>query len=293
MVAYRCGHTMTKNLFAFVTYGCLEFTKLAVQSIRDTVTNEYDLFAIRGKPGDEETREWLLSEKIPHIVHNKNMGFPASLNDIYDYAWKFFNYDNLILLGNDVILYKYAGDSLINFANSTDYEIVSALQYDVRDLIKDYPETEKYFKGEKLIIEDFSGKPWEKFTNYSEEIEVADMQLYDIQNLCLYKKSVFDKVGYTDVNYYPGGYFGDNDYAKRMEMAGVKGCTLANARFFHFWSRVFKQGSGGSTDHFFDNNKAYYKSKFGGYVGEEKRKPPIKIDNRDNEEYVINLWRKR
>jgi GT2 family glycosyltransferase len=283
---------LTKNLFAFVTFGGLEFTKLAVQSIRETVANPYDLFAVVGKPEDNETREWLLSERIPHTIHNKNMGFSYSINDIFDYAWKFFSYDNLILLGNDIILYPYSGDSLINFANSTNYEIVSAKQYDVRDLIKDYPETSQYFQGEKLIIEDFSGKPWERFTDYSKEVEIADMQLFDIQNFCLYKKSVFDKVGYTDVNYYPA-YFTDNDYAKRMDMAGVKGCTLTNARFFHFWSRVFKQGSGGSTDHFFDNNLLYYKSKWGGVVGKENRKAPIKIDSRDNEEYVINLWRKR
>ena len=276
-----------------VTFGGLEFSKLAVQSIRETVANPYDLFAIVGKPGDNETRDWLMSERIPHYgIMDRNMGFPSSINDIFDYAWKEKDYDNLILLGNDVILYNYAGDSLINFANSTDYEIISAFQYEVRTLIEDYPETNQYFEGEKLIINDFSGKPWEKFTDYSKEVQIADMQLYDIQNLCLYKKGVFDKVGYTDVNYYPA-YFVDNDYAKRMDMAGVKGCTLTNARFFHFWSRVFKQGSGGSTDHYFDNNLLYYKSKWGGTVGHEKRKAPIKIDSRDGEEETIALWRKR
>ena len=70
-------------------------------------------------------------------------------------------------------------------------------------LIKAKEETSQYFEGEKLIIIDFSGKPWEKFTDYSKEVQVADMQLYDIQNLCLYKKSVFDKVGYADINYFP------------------------------------------------------------------------------------------
>ncbi len=530
---------MTKNLFAFVTFGLTQFSKLAAQSIRETVANPYDLFAIVGKPGDNETIEWLISERIPHKIHNENMGFSYGLNDIFDYAWKENNYDNLVLLGNDVILYRYAGDSLINFANSTDYEIISAKQYDVRDLIKDYPETSQYFEGEKLIITDFSGKPWEKFTDYSKEVQIADMQLYDIQNLCLYKKSVFDKVGYTDINFYPcldpntkiltsklnwvtikdieigdelvgvdefpdkiagsrkyrisvvegktikkadcvrinfsdgrsvicsdnhrwlvkapisegfhwkesknlkigermcsplkpwkfdntydcgwmagmydgegcihkrkdgwslafyqkkgkvldkfndlllemevpfctydrqsssascieirnksavlevlgrlrpqrlldklvidgmnvraknyssititnvesigerdvidiqtstktfiaegfvthNCYFVDNDYAMRMNLADIRGCTLTNARFFHFWSRVFKQGTGGSTDRYFDLNKLYYKSKWGGTVGNERRIPKdINIRSRDEEEEIINLWRKR
>ena len=42
---------MSKNLFAFVTFGLPEFTKLAVESIRETVKNDYDIFAILGKPG--------------------------------------------------------------------------------------------------------------------------------------------------------------------------------------------------------------------------------------------------
>ena len=57
------------------------------------------------------------------------------------------------------------------------------------------------------------------------------------------KRDIFDRIGYTDVNFYPA-YFVDNDYAKRIQLAEIKCCTLQNARFFHFWSRVFKQGSG-------------------------------------------------
>ena len=280
------------NLFSCASFGGLEFTKLAINGIRKTTKSDFDLLCVVGKPEDWDTIDWLESENIFYIAHKENMGFPYSINDVFDFAWKTNNYRNLILYGNDTIPYEFCTDSLINFANSTDYEIISAFQYEVRTLIEDYPETSQYFEGEKLIITDFSGKPWEKFIDYSKEIQVADMQLYDIQNLCLYKKSVFDNVGYADVNYYPA-YFVDNDYAKRMDMAGVKGCTLTNARFFHFWSRVFKQGSGGSTDHFFDNNLLYYKSKWGGVVGKEKRKAPIKIDSRDGEEETIALWRKR
>jgi GT2 family glycosyltransferase len=198
-----------------VTFGLTQFTKLAIDSIRATVKNPYEIFVVVGKPGDSETLNWLATEpNIKFKVHTENMGFPSSLNDIYDYAWKENNYDNLILLGNDVILYPYAGDSLINFANETDYKIVSALQYDVRDLIKDYPETAKYFRGDRFIIEDFSGKPWENFTGYSENIVVDDMRLYDIQNLCLYKRDVFDTIGYTD-KLFPA-YFVDNNYAKKF-----------------------------------------------------------------------------
>ena len=281
---------MTKNLFAFVTFGLPEFTQLTIQSIKETVTSPYDIFAIVGKPGDDETKNLLDAENIPCKVHTENLGFPASLNDIYDYAWKEHDYDNLILLGNDVILYPYAGDSLISVANTTDYEIISGLQYDVRDFTKDFPETRKYFSGDNYIINDFSSQPWKQFTGYSDKEEIAPMQLVDIQNMCLYKRETFDKIGYTDVNFFPA-YFVDNDYARRIHLSNIKCCTLNNARFFHFWSRVFKQGSGGSTDYYFECNLRYYRQKWGGYVGKEKNIPELGIFSRENELKTIRRWR--
>lgn len=203
---------------------------------------------------------------------------------------KKFTYDNLILLGNDVILYPHAGDGLIDLADKSDYSIISALQYDVRDLTREFPETKQYFSGEKYIINDFSAKPWERFTSYSSEIEIADMQLYDIQNMCLYKRETFDKIGYTDVNFFPA-YYVDNDYARRITLSNIKCCSLKNARFFHFWSRVFKQGTGGSTDYYFECNRRYYINKWGGEFGHETKTPDLGIFSRENELKTIRKWR--
>ena len=283
---------MVKNLFGFVTFGNLAFSQLVVQSIKETVHNPYDIFAVVGKPGDTETKEWLEFEGIPHTIHNQNMGFPYSVNDIYDFAWVHNDYDNLILLGNDVVLYPYAGDSLIDFANVSTYSVISALQYDVRDLLNQYPEIHKHFVGDDCVINDFSARPWDRFDNYSPELSIADMQLFDIQNMCLYKKNAFQRIGYTDVNFYPA-YFIDNDYANRIVRAGLKCCTLTNARFFHFWSRTIKQGSGGSNQRYFDNNKRYYKEKWGGEVGKETLQPNIRIDSRVGEEDAIARWRNK
>lgn len=281
-----------KTLLGIVTFGNLEFTKLTVKSILETTKAPLDVFIVVGKPGDNETAEWVKAENIAHIIHDKNYGFPKSVNDIYDYAWVHNDYDYLILAGNDIVAYPYAIDSLVNFATETDYEVISALQYDVRSLILEFPETQKNFEGPNCIIRNFDDKPWEKFTGYSSVYSVGDMRLYDIQNLCLYKKSIFDKVGYTDVNFYPA-YFIDNDYARRISLSTAKYCTLGNARFFHFWSRTKLQGSGGSTDHQFVNNQMYYSAKWGGVVGQETRVPNLKIDSRERELESIEFWRNR
>lgn len=281
-----------KTLIACVTFGNKEFTKLAIDGIRRTTNSQYDLFCIIGKPGDVDTQNYLYSEAIPFIQHNENMGFPYSINDIYDYAWKENNYDNLIIYGNDIVPYKYSIDSMIKLAEISTYEVISATQVDVKQLVSMFPETRQYFSGDNYIFSDFNSSPWEKFTSYSDILDIGHMKLMDIQNLCLYKKSIFDKVGYTDVAFYPA-YFVDNDYANRLVNSNAKVCSLSNARFFHFWSRTIHQGSGGSTNKAFENNEAYYKTKWGGGVGKETKTPTTLISSRDGEHRIINEWKRK
>jgi len=284
---------MNKTLFAFVTFGNSEFSKICVDSVRQTTESKLDFFTILGKPQDLKSMDWLSQEPdINYKVHPVNRGFPASLNDIFDYAWKENDYEYVIIAGNDTAVYPHCIDSMIRLADETDYECINALQYDVRDLTSAYPETREYFRGDKKLFSAFDKKPWEVFKEYSPECNITDMLLSDIQNMCLYKKSVFEKIGYTDVNFFPA-YFVDNDYAKRMAEFPIKNCTLGNARFFHFWSRVLHQGTGGSTNRYFENNEQYYREKWGGSVNSETAdpKPLLYIGSRDNEKQIIDYWR--
>jgi len=282
---------MNDTLVGIVTYGNIEFTQLAVQSIRDTCKTPIDFYIVIGKPDDTQTIDWVQTQPdIKFKLHPKNMGFPYSLNDVYDYAWKDNNYKYLIVAGNDIVVYPNCIDGLIELANTTDYECISSLQYDVKDLIGEHPEVSRYFQGGNLAFYEFSSRPWDAFTGQTSETIVADMKLFDIQNCCLYKKSVFEKIGYTDVAFFPA-YFIDNDYARRIVISGLKCCTLASARFFHFWSRTIHQGVGGTTDRQFKNNESYYRSKWGGNFGSETSTPPIYIGDRLLEEQIIDHWR--
>lgn len=298
------------TLIGIVTFGNLEFTKLAVQGIRETVTKPYDIFIVVGKWEDTETKEWVKKEGIPHIVHELNMGFPASVNDIYDFAWKENDYDNLVIIGNDVIPYPYAIDSMIEVADTTDYEWVCAKQYDVKGLCKDYPQAKEFFKGDKYLFTDFNARPWELFEGYSEEV-IADegTGLSDVHNLALFTKSVFDKIGYIDVNFYPA-YYEDNDYVRRAIRSGVKSCTVDNSYYFHFWSRTIHQGQGGSTNAYFNMNRNFYILKWGGDFMQETFEEPfnggqwklapglimeseMNIQDRDLEKEIIRIWRSK
>jgi len=196
---------MSKTLIGICTFGNLPFSKLAVESVRNTTTKSFDFFLVVGKPGDTATIEWLEQEGIKHIVHDKNWGFPCALNDIYDYAWIENDYDYLVIMGNDVIVYPRAIDSLIEVADTHDYDWICASQYEIRQLLEEFPEYQKYFDS-ACRVTDFSHRCWERFENWDRPITVVGPGMSDVHNLALYKKAVFEKVGYIDVGYYPA-YF--------------------------------------------------------------------------------------
>ena len=293
-----------------VTFGNVEFSKLTMKSIKETTENDIEFFIVVGQPHDYATKEWVDTFDIPNVVHEQNHGFPASLNDIYDYAWKVRNFDNLIIAGNDIVAYPYAIDSLINKADNSDWEWISSSQFDVRALVNMYPKAKDMFSKEgKFRFTRFGDlEPWNLHADWKRTDEALEPDVIkDVHNLCLYKQSVMDKIGYIDVNFYPA-YYSDNDYARRGVNAGLKTCALGNSQYFHFWSRTIHQGSGGSTGRYFDNNRRFYISKWNGDFAKEQWTVPfngqtypltknvilqgsLKIDDRSQEELITRFWR--
>lgn len=319
-----------KTLIGIVTFGNLEFTRLTINSIRETTKAPLEFFVVVGKPGDEETQLWLYNQGITALRHSHNLGFPASLNDIYDMAWRHGEFDNLIIAGNDIVPYPGAIDALIEQANTTDFEWVAASMFDVQSLVNYYPEQAKYFEGPTFTFRDFAARPWSihepvvAATSPSVETNPAGPSLIkDVRNLCLFKRSVFQKLGYADVNFWPGGYFEDNDYARRAVNAGIKSCALTQSQYFHFWSRTIHQetaltqdaptsalGYGAARrDLCFQRNDAFYRTKWGGPFGSEQYAIPfgpaaagfaltpaitlegaLKIADRSQEPAIIEFW---
>lgn len=306
---------MADNIIGIVTYGNLDFTKMAVESVWETVNSPIDIYIVVGKPEDNDTPEWLDSVGIPYSAHADNYGFPFSVNDIYDYAWKKNDYRNLIIMGNDVVAYPYAIDSLIHVADITDNTWVCAREYSVKSFCKEYPEAAKeYFNvGSNYKFTRFDTEPWKiaipDSTAISPNIEVDGAGLSDVHNLALFKKEIFDEIGYIDVNYYPA-YYEDNDYVRRAINAGVvNSCRVINSVYFHFWSRTIHQGSGGSNTGYFHENRTFYMRKWGGdfgyeafetpfngqqyFLGNVVLEPEFGIHSRDDEAEIIDFWMKK
>jgi GT2 family glycosyltransferase len=184
----------------------------------------------------------------------------------------------LLIAGNDIAVYPNTIDTLIKFANESDWDWISSSQFDSKTLVNAYPETAKYFNGTTLVYNAFGERPWEIHHDWDREHSVSPNVIKDVHNLCLYKKSVMDSIGYIDVGFYPA-YYSDNDYARRGVNAELKTCALNNSVYFHFWSRTIHQGNGGSTGRFFDNNRRFYKMKWGGDFASEAWRVPFNGKN--------------
>jgi hypothetical protein len=115
--------------------------------------------------------------------------------------------------------------------------------------------------------------------------------LLNVRNLTLFRRGSFNTVGYDDVNFWPNGYFADNDYAHRCVLAEVRACGLRAAEFFHFWSRTIHQNVNRPHGRYFEENRKYYEQKWGGSPGAETKKAPIKIGDRSQEQQMIRQWR--
>lgn len=249
-----------------------------------------------------------------------------------------WSYENLIVAGNDIVPYAGAVDALIAEAERGEYEWVCSSQFDAKSLVARYPEAAQYFTGPNLNFEAWTSsrksegigevevceytplsRPWE----LHQDIHPPSVQpdcIKDVRNLCLFKRSVFEKIGYADVNFWPGGYFEDNDYCYRARLAGVKACGLAHSAYFHFWSRTIHQvlpgvdGGVSAHDRQFQRNAQFYVTKWGGAFDQEQWKLPfqgthyghanpqnpnqcfsfgdgrVKIDSRKDEAGIVDYW---
>lgn len=302
---------MSRTLIGIVSYSGLPFLELAVRSIQETAKSEVGIRVITAKPGDTEMSTWLFVRGIPQKIHTENRGFPASVNDLLDAAFvgdgvSDGNYDQIILMGNDVVAMPGAIDAMIRTADESEYEMVCGSEFDSRFLVANYPEARQFFHGENNTFTDFGSRPWEMHKDFREGIEPDTRK--DIRNFTLFKRSAFEKSGYADVGFFCNGYYEDLDACRRMDKLGVKACGLKEAAFFHFWSRSIHQNVSRDHNKFYRQNAWLYHEKWGGDWGTEKYDlpyhgdpfqlapglilpPALKISTRDQEDAIIEYWR--
>ena len=285
-----------------VTFGNLKYTKITYESLLESTSLDLDVVIVVGKPNDKDTIEWAVDNDVPMIIHDKNMGFPASVNDIYDYFWSGDSTLPLIIIGNDVIVYPEAADNLYyhHMVHGSDWVSASEL-YTPKEFISVFPDSRDLFDRRygllefkkdadyRKIVDTYTGSQGNRVTNLVDEDKIGDSH-----NLCLFSRKLFDTLGYIDVNFFPA-YFEDNDYGKRAQLSeSLKMVRLDYSHYFHFWSRtIYEENMRVTNDRVFPMNKQYYISKWGGEPGKETKTGEISIFTREHEEITIDYWRNK
>src|SRR5688572_18992642 len=128
---------MSKTLIGITSYGGLPFLRILLNEIKAT-SNQADVMVVVAKPNDSEMKEEISDRGIPMICHEVNKGFPASINDLCDHAFVSGDYDQIIICGNDTVPMPGCIDSMIECADTTDWETISATEFDSRSLVAKY-----------------------------------------------------------------------------------------------------------------------------------------------------------
>lgn len=99
-------------------------------------------------------------------------------------------------------------------------------------------------------------------------------------SLFMLKHLVFETIGPFDEHFYPA-YYEDNDYVRRLTLAGLSLTSAPNATYDHVGSSTLKKFTQPEMDlhhHSFRRNTQYYEAKWGGLPGKEIYTEPFSGD---------------
>ncbi len=222
------GVSVRKTAVILLSWNLLEYTKLCIKSIRETVPEDVRQIIVVDNASEDGSVEWLRGQKDILLIENQeNRGFPAGCNQGIAAA----DADaDIFLLNNDTILPENAlfwlrmglYESEKNGAAGSVSNCVGNHQQaggirgdgDLPDLFAHAEKTNVPMKY-----------PYEK-------------KLYLVGFALLIKRPVLEQVGMLDERFSPGN-FEDNDYGLRVLEAGFYNILCKNSFVIHFGSRSF------------------------------------------------------
>ena len=230
-----------------------KYTKPCIDSIK--TSHDYRILLVDNASIDETLSEAgkLVSDKFSHKRNEERWSCAKSWNFGIRDAWD-RGFEYALVLNNDVILHSDCIDRIVERFNKGDVGMVTAM--DIRGECNGIPE---YIFDKKS--KDYESVPETEHPNFS---------------AFMISKKCWDKVGEFDEGFKPA-YFEDNDYHYRMKLAGMKAIVYPPALFYHFGSRTQNESGNQAvvTGSMFEDNRKYYKGKWGGDTGSETFKYPF------------------
>jgi GT2 family glycosyltransferase len=205
-------------------YNGSKYIKDCINSIYKQTYKEYEIIVVDNDSKDDSVEIIEKSFKNIKLIKNiNNLGFSAAVNQ----GIKASTGELVILLNNDTVVFEDWLQNLVKCINK-DKRIFSVcskmIRYNEKDKIDD--------AGDEYCILGWAykrgdGQPIQK---YSKDEEVFS----SCAGAGIYRKKVFDEIGYFDENFF--AYMEDVDISYRAKIHGYKNIYCADAKVFHIGS---------------------------------------------------------
>jgi GT2 family glycosyltransferase len=231
---------------------CLAYTKQMLPTIRTKYPYNLILINNASEDGTKDFFEMMKeNDEVTVFNFTVNKGCAWSWNFGISFAIKNFNSKYFFIPNNDILLNPRTIDVLIEATKTARAVLTTAT--DISGMVS-------------ASVDVLSLKPPIR----RQFVEAPDFSCF------LLTKEAIDKVGYFDEKFYPA-YFEDNDYHRRINLAGLRVIRTNQALYFHYGSRTIKDGPEIRTkaNIGYSINREYYKEKWGGIPGHEIFKKPF------------------
>jgi GT2 family glycosyltransferase len=248
-----------------VTFNNLELTQQCLRSVlADTSWPNFDVIVVDNASTDG-TVEYLksLAEKEPRvsiIFNARNLGFAAANNIGIRKAQ---DSEFIVLLNNDTVVPRGWLARLIHHARKPEIGIVG-------------PVTNWTGNEAKIDVTYSDIRDMEAFAEAY--VAAHQGQVFDIRVMAFYcvamRKQVIDQVGLLDERFHVG-MFEDDDYARRVRLAGYRVICAEDVFVHHHGNASFSKLNSTEYQGLFELNKRLYEEKWGGaWQPHQFRTPP-------------------
>lgn len=211
------------------TLNCLEYTKLAIKSIRENTKTPISIIVVDNNSTDG-TQKWLRAQHdIYHIENTTNQGFACSNN----LALSCVTAPYFLLSNNDVIVTPGAIDKMLyQIKSGTNIAILSAMSNNISGPQKisnaSYSTTQELYD----------------FSNSLPYISPATITIHPriVFFFTLFNSRLLHDIGFLDENFTLGN-FEDDDYCMRATLCGNKLAYDTSIFIHHYGSTSWKQNN--------------------------------------------------
>ena len=219
-----------KTSIIILSYNTLELLQLCIESIRTyTEAGTYEIIVVENA-SEDGSAAWLRAQKDLVCIYNEeNQGFPKGCNQ----GLKIASGTELLLLNSDVIVTK---DWLENMRRA----LYSASSVGAVSCVTNSCSNRQQIEVPYKTIEDMQA--------FAASYNISNPALWEkrttLVGFCyLFKREVFEKVGFLDERFSPGN-FEDDDYSLRILQQGYDLLVCRDTFIHHFGHASFMKGYG-------------------------------------------------